>query len=72
MHSAFGVSWMELLSCVVTARDTTMAVYAWRLCLGVILRTYHHSRYADRDFSRRRGLKGDIFIKTYLMVTFIY
>jgi hypothetical protein len=65
MHSAFGVSWMELLSCVVTARDT-MAV----LCMAALFGRFTMGRIITVGtrigiFSRKRGLKRDIFIKTY-------
>ena len=60
--------WAVIMCC--TARDT-MAVLCMAALFGRLPRTYH-SRYANRDSSRNRGLKGDIFIKTYLMVTFIY
>jgi hypothetical protein len=72
MHSAFGVSWMELLSRVVTARDT-MAV----LCMAALFGRFTTGRIITVGtrigiFPRKRRLKGDILSRHILMVTFIY
>jgi hypothetical protein len=62
LHSAFGVSWMELLSCVVHREryhgGFIHGGFVWAFYYGT-----YHNRYANRDFSRKRGLKEDYFYK---------